>query len=143
VLRDTVEEGRVPDDTLDAWLETNPDAIVTSAKAGEGLDHLTGVVLERMRGELREVEMTIPLAESKLVDLVEKRTEVLDRDYGRSGEVVIRSRIGRRQLERLLAGGPRFLIDGMDGPTALATLWPELEAPRMPRIPPHLVLHPK
>merc|ERR1711965_1210571 len=34
VLRNTVEEGRVPDDTLDAWLETNPDAIVTSAKAG-------------------------------------------------------------------------------------------------------------
>ncbi|MCP4013972.1 MAG: GTPase HflX [Phycisphaeraceae bacterium] len=142
-LRNTVEEGRVPDDTLDAWLETNPDAIVTSAKAGEGLEQLTEVVLERMRGELREVDLAIPLAESKLVDLVEKRTEVLDRDYDRPGEVVIRTRIGRRQLERLLAGGPRFLVDGMDGPTALATLWPEIEPPRMPRIPPHLALHPE
>jgi GTP-binding protein HflX len=141
VLRTTVHEGRVPGDTLDAWLESNPDAIVTSARDGEGLDTLTVRMLERMRGEMREVVLEIPLSEAKLVDLVEKRTEVIDRDYGHTGSVVIRTRIGRRQLEVLMAGGSHFTADGFQGPEALARLWPEPESFRMPRIPPHLALH--
>ena len=96
-----------------------------------------------MRGEIREVVLEIPLAEGKLVDLVEKRTEVIDRDYETAGSVVIRTRIGRRQLEVLMAGGPRFTADGLRGPEALARLWPEAETFRMPRVPPHLALHPE
>ena len=75
--------------------------------------------------------------------LVEKRTEVIDRDYATAGSVVIRTRIGRRQLEVLMAGGPRFTADGLRGPEALARLWPEAETFRMPRVPPHLALHPE
>ena len=143
VLRTTVHEGRVPGDTLDAWIESNPDAIVTSARDGEGLELLTNRVLEQMRGEMREVVLEIPLSEGKLVDLVEKRTDVIDRDYGTSGSVVIRTRIGRRQLEVLMAGGPHFTADGLQGPEALAHLWPDAETFRMPRVPPHLLLHPE
>ena len=143
VLRTTVHEGRVPGDTLDAWIESNPDAIVASARDGEGLDTLTTRVLEQMCGEIREVVLEIPLSEGKLVDLVEKRTEVIDRDYEKSGSVVIRTRIGRRQLEVLMAGGPHFTADGLQGPEAIAQLWPEVEPFRMPRVPPHLRLHPE
>ncbi len=142
-LRASVREGRTPSGVLEAWQETNPGAIVASARDGDGLDDLGSVVLGHLRGEMREVTLTIPLRESRLVDLVEKRTEVLDRDYGTPGEVAIRARIGRRQVETLLSAGSGFRIDGLVGHEALATIWPEPVLPTPPRIPPHLALHPR
>ena len=142
-LRASVREGRTPSGVLEAWLESNPDAIVASARDGEGVEELAAAVLAQLRGEIREAELAIPLRESRLVDLVEKRTEVLDRNYETPGEVLIRTRIGRRQVEMLLASGAAFRIDGLPGLEALRTLWPEPVVPAPPRIPPHLSLHPK
>lgn len=141
-LRESVREGRTPSGVLEAWLESNPDAIVVSARDGEGVEDLAAAVLGHLRGEVRDATLTIPLRESRLVDLVEKRTEVLDRDYGVGGEVSIRTRIGRRQVETLLSTGAAFHIDGMPAADALTTLWPEPVVPTPPRIPPHLALHP-
>lgn len=142
-LRESVREGRTPSGVLEAWLESNPDAIVASARDGEGVEDLAAAILGQLRGEIREAELAIPLRESRLVDLVEKRTEVLDRNYETPGEVLIRTRIGRRQVEMLLASGAAFRIDGLPGLEALRTLWPEPVVPAPPRIPPHLSLHPK
>ena len=128
---------------LEAWLESNPDAIVASARDGDGIEGLADAVLQHLRGEVLEVRITIPLRESRLVDLVEKRTEVLDRDYDDATKVVLRTRIGRRQVEILLATGASFEIDGIPGNEALAALWPEPVIPAPPRIPPHLSLHPR
>ena len=122
-LRESVREGRTPGGILEAWLESNPDAIVASARDGEGVDRLAAAVLGQLRGEMREATLAIPLRESRLVDLVEKRTEVVDRDYDTPGEVVLRTRIGRRQVEMLLATGAAFRIDGLPGLEALRTLW--------------------
>ena len=142
-LRESVREGRTPSGVLEAWLESNPDAIVASARDGDGIDDLADAVLQHLRGEMLEVRIAIPLRESRLVDLVEKRTEVLDRDYDDAGKVVLRTRIGRRQVEILLATGASFEIDGIPGGEALGTLWPEPVIPKPPRIPPHLSLHPR
>ena len=142
-LRESVREGRTPSGVLEAWLESNPDAIVASARDGDGVEDLAEAVLQHLRGEVLEVRIGIPLQESRLVDLVEKRTEVLDREYGVAGKVVLRTRIGRRQVEILLATGTAFEIDDIPGSEALATLWPEPVVPTPPRIPPHLSLHPR
>ena len=142
-LRESVHEGRTPSGVLEAWLESNPGAIVASARAGDGLDDLAEVVLGHLRGEMRDVTLTIPLRESRLVDLVEKRAEVLDRNYDTPGEVAIQVRIGRRQVETLLSASSSFRIDGLVGHEVLATIWPEPVLPTPPRIPPHLALHPR
>ncbi len=142
-LRDSVHEGRTPSGVLEAWLDSNPDAIVASARSGEGREDLAETVLDHLRGEVREVRIGLSLVDSRLVDLIEKRTEVLDRDYGETGRVILRTRIGRRQVEMLLSGGGGFQIDGLPAAEALHTLWPEPVAPAPPRIPPHLSLHPR
>ena len=142
-LRESVIEGRTPSGILEAWMESNPDAIVISAREGDGTPDLAEAVLHHLRGEAREVVLAAPLADARLVDVVEKRTEVLDRDYDTPGKVLLRTRIGRRQVEMLLAGGATFDIDGLPGPEALSKLWPESKPPAPPRIPPHLSLHPR
>ena len=142
-LRESVHEGRTPTGVLEAWLESNPDAIVVSARDGEGVPQLASSVLGHLRGEARDVVISTALSEGRLIDLLEKRTEVRDRDYGTPGRVAIHTTIGRRQVEMLLASGSEFEIDGLPGREALATLWPEPVLPAPPRIPPHLSLHPR
>jgi len=100
---------------LEAWMEREPDAIRVSALTGHGLDLLTQRALEIMRGELAEHEIEIATNESRSIDFIERRTEVLERTY-QDGVVTLRVKIGRRQLEQLLAGGARLRIDGVDTP---------------------------
>ncbi len=142
-LRESVREGRTPSGVLEAWLESNPDAIVISARKGDGTPELAEAVLKHLRGESREVLLAAPLRDARLVDVVEKRTEVIDRDYDTPGKVVLRTRIGRRQVEMLLAGGASFEIDGLPASEAISALWPDVQPPAAPRIPPHLALHPR
>jgi len=142
-LRESVHIGRTPTGVLEAWLESNPDAIVASAREGEGIEALAGRVLGHLRGEVRTVWLTIPLQEARLVDLVEKRTEVLERDYTEAGSVRLQARVGRRQMETFCASGARFEIDGRPSTEGLAASWPEPVVPKPPRIPPHLALHPR
>ena len=142
-LRETVRDGLVPHETLDAWLEANPDAIAVSARSGEGLDTLRQRLLDEVRGELRDVSISVPLENARLIDRIEKRTEVSDRDYAVSGEVTLSARIGRRQLETMLASGGSFTVEGLDPQEALRKLWPTPILRQAPRIPPHIQLHPK
>ena len=85
----------------------------------------------------------IPLSEGKLVDLFEKRTEILEREYSTPGMVELTARVGRRQLELFLAGGAKFTVEGKDPLQALHELWPKPSKPREPRIPPHISLQPR
>lgn len=142
-LRASVREGRTPSGVLEAWQESNPDAIVTSARDGEGVEALAARVLEHLKGDVQEVWLTIPLGEARLVDLVEKRTEVLERDYTDPGAVRLRAKIGRRQMEMFCASGASFRIDDLPAAEGLAARWPEPVQSPPPRIPPHLSLHPR
>ncbi len=117
-LSETHDDRRGPDDRLALWLRDEPDAIPVSAAGGEGLDELRRRALEAMRGELEEHEIELPTSDGRAVDFVERRTEVLSRDYG-DGLVRLRTRIGRRQVEALLATGAQFRLDGGDPRAAL------------------------
>ncbi len=105
------------------WLNRAPDAITISAATGEGVEALVQLVRSAMLGELREVTIRTALADSRTVDFLEKRTEVLDRNY-LDGEVELRVRIGRRQIDQLLARGAHIQIDGMAPLKAVDELWP-------------------
>jgi GTP-binding protein HflX len=142
-LRKTVHDGRVPSETLEQWLDANPDALTVSATTGEGLEELRLRILDEVRGALRSVSITVPLANGRLVDRLEKRTEVSDRNYEVAGEVTLKTCIGRRQLETMLASGGSFTVEGLDPREALKQLWKEEAVRQPPRIPPHLTFHPK
>lgn len=124
-------------ETLDAWLEEHPDAVVISAKTGEGLEQLTAIALENLLGPVREVQIATPLADAKTIDFLERRAEVLDRQYD-NGEAVLRVRLGRRHVDQLLAQGARMTINGRSPLDAVEHDWNDRR--RMPQkvgIPPH------
>lgn len=123
------------------WLNRAPDAVTISAATGEGVEALVQLVRNAMLGELREVTIRTPMADSRTVDFLEKRTEVLDRNY-LDGEAELRVRIGRRQIDQLLARGARFQIDGLAPLKAVDELWPpatpDAPSPDAPQpTPPH------
>jgi hypothetical protein len=109
-----------------------------SALTGEGLEVLEGVVRDHLRGGEREVKITAPMSDGKTVALVEKRCDVLDRSY-EDGRVELTVRIGRRQVDELLAQGARMRINGLEPHEALEKEWttgpPSSSAARP--VPPH------
>ncbi len=119
------------------WLNRYPEAIPISAATGEGLDALAEVVRARLRAGERQVKITAAMADGRSVALIEKRAVVLDRVY-QDGQVDLTVRLGRRQVEELLAEGARMQINGLDPHEALRREWPAEPSPTpAPRIPPH------
>jgi GTP-binding protein HflX len=98
---------RLPDHhELNIWRQRVPGAIPFSAVTAGGLGHgeLLNAVRQRVLGRTREVELRVPLADSRLVTRIERSAEVLDRRY-ENGSALLRVRVGGRELDRLLAAG--------------------------------------
>ena len=106
------------------WLNRHPDAMPTSALSGDGVDALCDVVLAKMLGGVREVRVTTPASDTKTIDFLEKRAEVLEREYA-DGSATFRVRIGRRHIDQLLARGARMRINGLDPLEAVKRQWSE------------------
>ncbi|MDG2201018.1 MAG: GTPase HflX [Phycisphaerales bacterium] len=100
-------------DLLLPWLRDYPQAIPVSATTGEGLDVLAETVRTMFVGPIATVRLTVDLSEGAIVDFIEKRTVVEDREYG-DGVVIYTTALGRRQLDQLLARSTRILIDDRD-----------------------------
>ncbi len=127
---------------LCVWLNRHPEAIGISAVEGDGLDELVERVRELMVGAEREVVIRLPLRAARCVAFLEQRATVLGRRYeGETVEMTVR--IGRRQVDQLLARGAVTTIAGEEPLSAVRRLWGEdgLEPPA-PRVPPHDRLHP-
>lgn len=91
-------------------------ALPPSPEMPEPLGHAE--LTERIRtfviGPIRELNLSVPLSDSKTIDAIERRCEVLDRTY-EGDQAILRTRIGSRQLGRLRSGSPGlkvFLPDG-------------------------------
>jgi GTP-binding protein HflX len=136
LVRERVNRGLGGTDPVEAWMERDPDALVVSARTGEGLETLSARVKELMKGPLREVSLEAPMSDGRLMDFLEKRTEVLERSWTETTSVY-RVRIGRRQVEQLLARGSSFTLDGAPGQEGLDVLWPPPPRTAPPPIPPH------
>ncbi|MFO0962910.1 MAG: GTPase HflX [Phycisphaerales bacterium] len=121
---------------LERWIASEPDALTISARTGQGLDELAARVMLLMKGDVRECTLRVPLSDGRTVDFLEKRVPVRSREWT-DGSVELRVEIGRRQLEQLLAGGARMLVDGLAPHEALRTMWPAPAAPARTRTRPH------
>jgi len=93
------------------WQQRFPEAIPFCALPGTedrpsplGQEQLLERIRTEVIGEVREATITIPMKEAKLIDLVEKQAEVLDREWEGSS-VLITARIGERLLDRVGANG--------------------------------------
>jgi len=136
ILINKIDALERPEDML-VWLNRHPDSITISASRGDGLDELGERVLEIMVGGIREVRLRVPLRDSRAVAMLEQRATVLEREY-EGDHVELRVRIGRRQMDQLLARGSRLTIDGEPAQEALARIWNDGAEPPPARVPPHL-----
>lgn len=84
------------------WTNKVPGSIPISAKDPNhpGHQQLRERVLAGAQGGVVEVELTLPMRESRAILMAENRAQVLDRQYD-NGTVRLRVRIGRRQLDQL------------------------------------------
>ncbi len=122
---------------LEKWRERYPDAVPISAVTGQGLDELRKVVLGHFLGTVSELEIALPMSDTRSIAFLEKRTEVLDRAY-QGGQAVFKVRIGRRQIDQLLSrGGREMTFNGMKPHEAMEKLFGNGKAPAAVRIPPH------
>jgi GTPase len=124
---------------LAVWLNREPDAIALSAVTGEGVDDLRRAVLKQFLGEVRTVNVALPMNDTRSIMFLEKRARVLDRQY-RDATAVFKVMIGRRQVDQLLANrgvGARMTIDDLPPHEALETIWSNGRAAPEPRMPPH------
>jgi len=131
-----------PDDML-VWLNRHPDGIPISAAGGVGVDELTSTVLDVVLGGVREVRVRLPLGNARSISFLEKRAEVLGREYD-ADHVVLHVKAGRRHIDQLLAQGAELTIDGHAPRDALRLIWGVGLPPiPVPRTPPHIRLHPE
>ena len=128
------------DADLLVWLNRHPDAIPISAVSGAGLEELASQVLAHKHGAIRTVRIGVSLRDGRTVAVLEQRTTVLERHYD-ADRVEIECRIGRRQIDELLAGGASLTIDGRPPVDAVREIWGEPDDdqpdPGPPPVPPH------
>lgn len=111
-----------PDDLL-PWLKSYPDSIPISARTGDGLDELAQQVLENVLGPQRKVSVEITLASGQMIDFMERRTSIEEREY-EADRVRYQVRLGKRQAEQLLSRGGEATIGGVPLRQAIDELWP-------------------
>lgn len=92
-----------------AWTSRVPGAIPIQARASDDPDELPpghaelrSRVLGLLSGEEIRATLRVPLRETKTIHDIERRAEVLDRDYTAS-DAVLEVRIGERYLDRLIS----------------------------------------
>ncbi len=112
------------------WLNRHPRAVPISAATGEGVAALVEIVTGHLQGGVRQVKITAEMSDGRSVALIEKRSTVLDRSYS-GGEVELTVRIGRRQVDELLARGVRMRINGLEPLDALQREWSVVEPTRL------------
>ena len=105
-------------------------ALMLPVKLGNVWQGVTEIVTGHLHGGVRQVKITTEISDGRSVALIEKRSTVLDRSY-QGGEVDLTVRIGRRQVDELLARGVRMRINGLEPLEALQQEWSVGEPPQI------------
>ncbi|MFH1747476.1 MAG: GTPase HflX [Planctomycetota bacterium] len=77
-----------------------PDALAVSARTGNGLDRLHAAVDRRVRGELRQMTLSLPAQDGRALRFLEQYAEILDRRF-ENGRAILDLRIAPRALDHL------------------------------------------
>ena len=78
----------------------HPEAMLISAKTGDGLERLSMAVDERMRGERERLTLSVPAHDGKALGFLERFAEILDRRF-EDGRAIVDVAIAPRALEHL------------------------------------------
>jgi len=65
-------------------------------------------------GPIEELEITVPMSDSKTIHTIENRAEVVSREYGEK-TVTLRTKIGKNQLAKLRSAGAKMWVMNTDG----------------------------
>lgn len=122
VLLNKADKPDVDDQDLLYWQSRAVGAIPLCALPGdpdsEELPMGQQQLIERVRaisiGEIEELDITIPLSDSKTVHTIENRAEVVSRDYAEKS-VTLRTKIGKNQLAKLRSAGARMWVMHING----------------------------
>lgn len=75
-------------------------------------------LIERVKsisiGEIEELDITVPMSDSKTIHTIENRAQVLDRTY-EDKVVILRTKIGKNQLAKLRSAGARMWVMTIEG----------------------------
>ncbi len=86
--------------------------LVAKTAGGLGQTELAARIRVLAQGAMSEVRITLPLSAGRAVDMLEKRSKVLDRDYG-DQTATFRVCIGRRQLDQVRSVEPRAVVEAV------------------------------
>ncbi len=121
VLLNKADVETVDEQDILYWQSRAVGAIPICSKAGEedaelplGQEDLINRVQEITHGPIEELDITIPMSDSKTIHTIENRAEVIDRTY--EGKVVtLRTKIGRNQLAKLRSAGAKMQVKTIEG----------------------------
>lgn len=91
-------------------LHGDPDSDTLPMGQRELIDRVKSVSI----GEIEELDITVPMSDSKTIHTIENRTEVLNREYAEK-TVTLRTKIGKNQLAKLRSAGARMWVMRTDG----------------------------
>ncbi|HYD00261.1 MAG TPA: GTPase [Phycisphaerales bacterium] len=93
------------------WQQRVPGAIPIVAPKTNHPGHriLRELVLEEAQGGVKDLRITVPLADAKTISVLENRGQVSGRDYS-DDAVTLHVRIGKRQLDQLRSLGAKMAI---------------------------------
>jgi GTP-binding protein HflX len=80
--------------------QTQPDALLISARTGQGLETLRDAVDTRMQGNQRRLTLSISARNGKALNFLERFADILDRQFD-DGRTILDVRIPPRALEHL------------------------------------------
>ncbi len=102
------------------WTSRIPGSIALCALPPEGDEPRLGqeALIDRVKrlsiGEVRELDVTVPMSDARTVHTIENRTEVVSREY-EGDSVTLRTKIGTRQLAQLRAKGAKLVVRDLSG----------------------------
>ncbi len=121
VLLNKADVEAVDESDILYWQSRSPGAIpICSLPAQEGaeLPMGQGELVERVKsisiGPIEELDITVPMSDSKTIHTIENRAEVLDRTY-ENQVVILRVKIGKNQLAKLRSAGARMWVMTIEG----------------------------
>ncbi|MAO24042.1 MAG: GTPase HflX [Phycisphaerae bacterium] len=122
VLLNKADKDEVDEQDLLYWQSRAVGAIPLCALRGDpereerplGQDELIEKVKAISIGEIQELDITVPLSDSKTIHTIENRTEIVDRTYDEKA-VTLRTKIGKNQLAKLRSAGARMWVMHTNG----------------------------
>lgn len=103
------------------WQQKVPRSLPICAlpsKPGEplplGQDQLAAMVQEAVLGPIEELDITLPIKDSKTIHIIESQAKVLDREYTED-TVRLQVQMGRKQVDRMRGVGVRMKIRDAKG----------------------------